>query len=206
MTIATTGEVVDLESVYLGDEVEKGLVPAQVSFIKESTVEINEELLTAGQCIRAVAAHLYEIKQNVKAGNWKAYLKSGALNCSERYAVDLVNAHEKWLGNYEVEDHLLAGLSARSLNALGGKGVTDKERQKVFDAVAKGESLSDAKVRSMTRGKARSRKVMPKTIDTRVKELNIKLDFALSRNKELVAENRKLRELVAKGNTIGESV
>ena len=199
MTIVPSAkEMLEAESVYLGEEVERGLVPAQVFFIKESTVEINEELMTAGQCIRAVAAHLFEIKQNVKSGNWKAYLKSGVLNCPERYAVDLVNAHEKWLGRSDVEDHLLAGLSARSLNAMGGKGVTDKEMAKVFDLASKGENLTEAKVRSTLRGRGNSRPTTSRTIDSRVAELRIKLDLANKRNKDLSEENKKLRQLIGK--------
>ncbi|WP_320667052.1 hypothetical protein [Prochlorococcus sp. MIT 1307] len=192
-------EVLEAGGIYLGEEVEKGLVPAQVAFIKESTLEVNEELLTAGQCIRAVAAHLFEIKQNVRPGNWKAYLRSGALNCSERYAVDLVNAHEKWLGNSDVDDHLLAGFSARSLNAMGGKGITDRERAKVFDLAAKGEVLSDAKVRNTLRGRPSAKSKVPKTVDARVEELNNRLKVAIKKNKELIAENKKLRDLVAQG-------
>ena len=37
-------EVVDLASIALNSEVTKGLVPAQVEYVKESVVEINEEL------------------------------------------------------------------------------------------------------------------------------------------------------------------
>ena len=59
-------EIVNLDTVTLNNETAKGLVPAQVTMVKESVIEINEELTTAGQCIRAVAAHLYEIKQNIK--------------------------------------------------------------------------------------------------------------------------------------------
>ena len=192
-------EVLDIESIRLGADTERGLVPAQIAFIKESTVEINEELLTAGQCIRAVAANLFEIKQNVKPGNWKAYLKSGVLNCSERYAVDLANAHEKWLGASSVEDHLLAGLSARSLNALGGKNVTEKQRAKVFDAARKStKPQTEADVRRIIRGNAPAFKTMSaKSVDERVVELSEKLNAAMKRNKELIEENKKLRELVA---------
>ena len=197
MVITPTREEVALDSVYLGDEVEKGLVPAQVALIKESTLEINEELLTAGQCLRAVAGHLYGIKQNVKPGNWKAYLKSGALKCPERYAVDLVNAHEKWLGSSDVEDHLLAGLTARSLNAMGGKGITDKERQKVFRLVASGEYVSEARVRNTLRTKkSKSKDPSVKSSDVRISELNEKLANALKANRELRTENRKLRSLI----------
>ena len=192
-------EVRDVDSVRLGPEAEKGLVPAQIAFIKESTLEINEELLTAGQCIRAVAAHLFQIKQNVKLGNWKAYLKSGALNCSERYAVDLANAHEKWLGTSNVEDHIIAGLSARSLNALGGRNVTEKQRAKVFDAARKStKPQTEAEVRRIIRGNGSAIKAMnSKSIDEREADLNDRLASALKRNKELIAENKKLRELIS---------
>ena len=193
-------DLLEAENVYLGEGVERGLVPAQVAFIKESTLEVNEELLTAGQCIRAVAAHLFEIKQNVRPGNWKAYLRSGALNCSERYAVDLVNAHEKWLGSSDIEDHLLAGFSARSLNAMGGKGITDRERAKVFDLAAKGEVLSDAKVRSTLRGRPSIKNTTSKTVDERIEELSNRLQLSIQRNKELIAENKKLRQLIAQGH------
>ena len=83
-------EVVDLANIPLNSEVTKGLVPAQVEYVKESVVEINEELSCVGQSLRAVAANLSDIKSNIKPGNWRAFLKSGAINCSERFAIDLV--------------------------------------------------------------------------------------------------------------------
>jgi len=193
-------EVLEIESISLNEEVRKGLVPAQVAFIKESAADINEELLTAGQCIRAVAAHLFEIKSNIKPGNWKAFLKSGAINISERNAVDLVNAHEKWLGGSDVEDHLIAGLSARALNAMGAKGVTDKERSKVFDLAAKGESMPDSKVRKILRGSSISRSRKPRTVDERVENLTLKLEQLTKANERLRNENKKLRDLVSHGS------
>ena len=194
-------EIVNLDTVTLNNETAKGLVPAQVAMVKESVIEINEELTTAGQCIRAVAAHLYEIKQNIKAGNWRAFLKSGVINCSERYAIDLVNAHEKWLGSSDVDDHILAPLSARSLNALGGKGVTENKRKKVFEAIEKGQKLSEASIRAILRGSTPNKDSLKiiKTADDRVADLLKKLAASQEEVKKLKEENKTLRAIVGKG-------
>merc|ERR1712224_1005024 len=98
-------EVVNLASIPLNSEVTKGLVPAQVEHVKESVVEINDELNCVGQSLRAVAASLSDIKSNIKPGNWRAFLKSGAINCSERFAIDLVSAYSNWLGGSDIEDN-----------------------------------------------------------------------------------------------------
>merc|ERR1712224_1157001 len=148
-------EVVDLASNSLISEVTKGLVPAQVEYVKESVTEINEELSCVGQSLRAVAASLSDIKSNIKPGNWRAFLKSGAINCSERFAVDLVSAYTNWLGASDINDKLLASLTPRSLALMGSKGVTDKERQKVFEAVENGERMTEATVRVLVKGRKR---------------------------------------------------
>ena len=200
MTI-TPAEVISVEAVSLADQITKGLVPTQVAFIKETSIEINEELTTAGQCLRAVAAHLFEIKRNVKTGNWKAFLSSGVINCSPRFATDLVNAHENWLGTSDIEDSMLAGLTARSLNAMGGKGVTDKDRSKVFRKIADGEVMTEASVRRILKGApGHTRSSLPKTIDERIARLNDRLKQLMMANEELKLENKKLRGLVAKGS------
>ena len=103
-------EVVDLANIPLNSEVTKGLVPAQVEYVKESVAEINEELSCVGQSLRAVAANLSDIKSNIKPGNWSAFLKSGAINCSERFAIDLVSAYTNWLGGSDIDDKMLASL------------------------------------------------------------------------------------------------
>ena len=152
-------DVLDLSTVTLNNEVTNGLFPDQVIALKERVVEINDELEGIGQGVRAVAANLHEIKQNVKAGNWRAFLNSGAINCSARTAIDLVSAHEKWLGASDVDDHLLAGLSARSLQVMGGNKnnpVTEKQRQKVFEAVGSGEKVTESFVRLLVRGRSKT--------------------------------------------------
>merc|ERR1712025_521956 len=165
-------EVVGPSNVALGSEVTKGLVPAQVEYVKESVIEINEELSCVGQSLKAVAANLSDIKSNIKPGNWRAFLKSGSINCSERFAVDLVSAYTNWLGGSDIEDNLLASLTPRSLALMGSKGVTDKERQKVFEAVGNGERVTEATVRGLVKGmKRKSSYQSHKTESEKIKSL-----------------------------------
>ncbi len=191
-------EVVDVANIPLNSEVTRGLVPAQVEYVKESVVEINEELSCVGQSLRAVAANLSDIKSNIKPGNWRAFLKSGAINCSERFAVDLVSAYTNWLGGSDIEDNLLASLTPRSLALMGSKGVTDKERQKVFEAVEKGERMTEAAVRVLVKGnKRKSTTYSLKTESEKIKSLKSKIETYKKVINNLQDENKKLSKLLS---------
>ena len=194
----TPTEVVDLANVNLNSEVTKGLVPAQVEYVKESIVEINGELSCVGQSLRAVAACLSDIKENIKPGNWRAFLRSGAINCSERFAVDLVSAYTNWLGGSDIDDNLIASLTPRSLALMGSKGVTDKERQKVFRAVESGERMTEAAVRVLVKGKKRkSRTGTPKNESEMIRSLKEKIVAYEKLINNLQDENQKLSELLS---------
>jgi len=191
-------EVVELANISLSNEVVKGLVPAQVEYVRESAAEINEELKCAGQSLRAVAANLSDIKANIKPGNWRAFLKSGAINCSERFAIDLVSAYNNWLGGSDIEDNLLASLTPRSLALMGSKGVTDKERQKVIDAMENGERMTEATVRTLIKGgRKKANQSEAKTENEKIKKLKLKIDNYKKLVSNLQDENRKLSELLA---------
>jgi len=199
MTVTPT-EVLNLDSVSLNNEVTKGMFPDQVIALKERVLEINDELGGIGQSIRAVAAHLYEIKMNTKAGNWRAFLQSGAINCSARQAIDLVSAHEKWLGSSDVEDHLLSGLSARSLQVMGSEGVGEKERQKVFELVEAGEKVTESTVRYLVKGRRKSASTKPKQASTeteKVARLMHECEKYRATIQILKQENSKLRKQLA---------
>ena len=191
-------EVVDIETISLNNEVTKGLVPAQIEYVKESVIEINEELGCVGQSLRAVAANLSDIKDNIKPGNWRAFLKSGSINCSERFAVDLVSAYTNWLGAADIEDKLLASLTPRSLALMGSKGVTDKERQKVFEAVESGERMTEAAVRILVRGNKKRKANSPtKTESEKIKSLKAKIETYKKLINNLKDENKKLSKLIS---------
>ena len=200
-------EVIDLGSVSLNSEVTKGLVPAQVEHVKESVIEINEELSCVGQSLRAVAANLSEVKRNIKPGNWRAFLKSGAINCSERFAVDLVSAYTNWLGGSDIEDNLLASLTPRSLALMGSKGVTDKERQKVFEAVVNGERVTEATVRVLVRGGKRKKPSSShKSESEKIKSLKQKIETYKKVIENLQDENKKLSKLLSNREKIDSLV
>tara|TARA_Y100001968_G_scaffold182485_1_gene167085 strand:- start:428 stop:1048 length:621 start_codon:yes stop_codon:yes gene_type:complete len=200
-------EVVDLASVSLNHEVTKGLVPAQVEYVKESVLEINGELSCVGQSLRAVAANLADIKDNIKPGNWRAFLKSGAVNCSERFAVDLVSAYTNWLSGSDINDDLLASLTPRSLALMGSKGVTDKERQKVFEAVESGERVTEATVRVLVKGsKRKSRSSTAKTESEKIKTLKAKIETYKKVIDNLQDENKKLSKLLSNRDKISSLV
>ncbi len=200
-------EVVDLTNVSFNGEVTKGLVPAQVEYVKESVVEINEELSCVGQSLRAVAASLADIKGNIRPGNWRAFLKSGAINCSERFAIDLVSAYTNWLGGSDVEDNLLASLTPRSLALMGSKGVTDKERQKVFEALGNGERVTEAKVRVLVKGnKKRILSPSRKTESEKINSLKEKIETYKKVINNLQDENKKLSKLLANRQKIDSIV
>ncbi len=191
-------EVVDLANISLNSEVTKGLVPAQVEYVKESIIGINEELNCVGQSLKAVAANLSDIKSNIKPGNWRAFLKSGAINCSERFAIDLVSAYTNWLGGSDIDDNLLASLTPRSLALMGSKGVTDKERQKVFDEVGNGERMTEAAVRVLVKGgKKRTKKSPNKTESEKIKSLQEKIETYKKIIDNLQDENKKLSKLLS---------
>ena len=191
-------EVVDISSIPLNSEVTKGLVPAQVDYVKESVIEINEELNCVGQSLRAVAANLSDIKSNIKPGNWRAFLKSGAINCSERFAIDLVSAYTNWLGGSDIDDNLLASLTPRSLALMGSKGVTDKERQKVFEAVENGERMTEAAVRVLVKGNRKKGSVSyNKSESEKIKSLKEKIETYKKVINNLQDENKKLSKLLS---------
>merc|ERR1712097_97826 len=191
-------EGVDLANIPLNSEVTKGLVPAQVEYVKESVVEINEELSCVGQSLRAVAANLSDIKSNIKPGNWRAFLKSGAINCSERFAIDLVSAYTNWLGGSDIDDNMLASLTPRSLALMGSKGVTDKERQKVFEAVGNGERMTEATVRILVKGnKKKVNKASQKSESGKLKSLKEKIETYKKVIDNLQDENKKLSKLLS---------
>ena len=192
-------EVVNLAGINLDNQVTKGLVPAQVEYVKESVAEINEELSCVGQSLRAVAASLSDIKSNIKPGNWRAFLKSGAINCSERFAVDLVSAYNNWLGGSDIEDNLLASLTPRSLALMGGKGVTDRERQKVFQAVESGERMTEAAVRVLVKGDKGKKKLSTQVTESeKIKNLKEKIENYKKVIINLQDENKELSRLLSK--------
>ncbi len=186
--MSITPEVVDIPLISLSGATIKGMDNWAVEAMEESVGDINEHLGRAGASLRYVALQLTEIKKNVKPGNWKAFLESGVLACSPKYATDLVAAHTKWLANAEVEDSVIAQLTPRSLAAMANG--SDSERQKVFNLIENAgakDSITEAKVRAAMKGNKATKRKTPMTIDQR-------LERQMAANAELIDMNRRLRE------------
>ena len=186
--MSITPEVVDIPLISLSGATVKGMDNWAVEAMEESVSDINEHLGRAGASLRYVALQLTEIKKNVKAGNWKAFLESGVLACSPKYATDLVAAHTKWLANADVEDSVIAQLTPRSLAAMAN--ASDSERQKVFNLIENAgskDTITEAKVRAAMKGKRAVKKKAHMTFDER-------LEKQITANAELIDMNKKLRE------------
>ena len=126
---------------------------------------------------------------------------------SERFAIDLVSAYTNWLGGSDIEDNLLASLTPRSLALMGSKGVTDKERQKVFEAVENGERMTEATVRGLVKGyKKKANKSDQKTESQKIKSLKEKIETYKKVISNLQDENKKLSKLLSNREKIDSLV
>ena len=159
-TLATVDErSIAIKSIKLSEDAVKGLAPVQVEFMKEVVVDVNSSLDVAGKAIRSASANLYELKANLKHGNWTALLKSGVLNVSEKAASDLVSAYGKWLANDDsVSDFVLATMTPRSLAAMAN--ATPAARNDVLSKIVAGTKISEAEVRRLISGTKPTKKVM----------------------------------------------
>ena len=190
-------EFKDVSSVSLSGATTKGMDNWAIESMKETVLDINDALSVSGKALTQVAADLCEIKKNIKPGNWKAFLASGVLNCTPRFATDLVNAHEKWLAGADVDAALLAQMSPRTLSRLANS--TDAVRNKVFALFKTNDPkfrVTEAAVNSVIAGGSKKKKVAPKTVDDRVASLQAANAKLQKTNKELREENARLRKLV----------
>ena len=72
---AITPEVLDAQVVNLNAATTKGMNDWEIESMETSVADINEHLGAAGSSLRYVASELAQIKQNVKKGNWNAFLE-----------------------------------------------------------------------------------------------------------------------------------
>ena len=196
---AISPEVLDAQIVNLNAATTKGMNDWEIESMETSVADINEHLAAAGSSLRYVASELAQIKQNVKTGNWKAFLESGVLSCSPKYATDLVAAHDKWLCNADVEDAVIAQLTPRSLAALANQ--TEAVRQKVYKMISsagKGENITEAKIRSVWKKKGAVKSAIDRSPDEKLKRANTLNKQLAEMNRKLKAENADLRRQLSK--------
>lgn len=200
----------------LSGKVTSKLAPSQVEHMKERIVEANLAFDTAGSAIRACAQALFDIKVDVKPGNWKALLESGALAMPARAAQDLVNAHVKWLSGSDIPDYCIGGFSSRTLNAIANCKEAEV-RAKLEKQLIKGNLKTEAAVRAFIRGggkpSASKKPAKPTSLEQWIGELTIDQQskvYVLSNKAAKAAElelekkalNKQIKELKAKNEQL----
>ena len=197
----TQSKQVLIDAIRLPEEAVKGLVPIQIAQMKETAVDVNAALGVAGKAFKSSAAMLYELKKNLKHGNWTAYLKSGVLSISEKAASDLVSAYANWIATDDVNDEVLAIMTPRTLAALGN--TTPEMRNLVLSKIMGGAKPTEAEVRKIIKGVSPKKKgdEISKTLEaagalvienTRIKKTSIENLTALSEENEKLKEENKL--------------
>ena len=195
-----------MEAIRLPEDAVKGLVPIQIQQMKETAIDVNASMGVAGKAIKASAEMLYELKKNLKHGNWTAFIKSGVLSISEKAAADLVSAYQNWLSLDDVKDELLVSMTPRTLAAIGN--TKPEVRNAVLAKLMGGAKPTEAEVRRIIKGidPKKAEKGTSKTLEaagslvienTRIKQASVESLTALSEeNEKLKAENEQLKARV----------
>ena len=200
LTISTERQAL-LDAIRLPEDAVKGLVPIQIAQMKETAVDVNASMGVAGKAIKASAEMLYELKKNLRHGNWSSFIKSGALAISEKAASDLVSAYSNWLATDDVKDEVLASMTPRTLAALGN--TTQEMRNLVLSKLMGGAKPTEQEVRRIIKGIKPVKKgdEISKTLEaagsliienTRIKKASIENLTALSEENERLREENKL--------------
>ena len=144
-----------VDQVKLPTDCVTGLSPMELSLMKSTVIDVNEALTTSGNAFRSAMADLVTLKTNIGKGNWRAFLKSGVLNISEKRAEEWVNSYTKWIGTDEgsqVQDHVLASMSSRTMSKLAG--ATSEIRNEALGIIMGGGKITEADVTKMVSKKS----------------------------------------------------
>ena len=161
-----------IDAIKLSAEAVEGLFPEQIKLMRATVVDVNAALNVSGNALRSAMQDLVTLKSNIGHGNWRAFLKSGSLNISEKSASDLVNAYDKWIGTEEgksVKDYVLSSMTPRTLSAVANAPL--EVRNEVQSKVISGSRVTEAEVRKLIGGKKR-RTAEQKALTETLKEIS----------------------------------
>ena len=116
---------------------------SDVEFLLNEIKIVNSSINEVGISISKIAKSLYEIKKLIKNNYWVKFTDSGIFNLSGRICRDLTSAHEKWLFNTKIPEHILAEVSPRTLAKIGN--VDLKIRNNIIKILKEGNSITEAK-------------------------------------------------------------
>ena len=159
-------------AVKLSPEAVDGLFPEQIKLMRQTVVDVNAALDVSGNALRSAMQDLVTLKSNVGHGNWRAFLKGGSLNISEKAASDLVNAYTKWIGTDEgklVKDYVLSSMTPRTLSAVANSPT--EVRNEVQSRVIGGGKVTEAEVRKLI-GTSKRRTQEQKALTEANKDIN----------------------------------
>ena len=117
---------------------------SKIEFLLNEIKIVNSSINEVGISISKIAKSLYEIKKLIKNNYWVKFTDSGIFNLSGRICRDLTTAHEKWLFNTKLPDHILAEVSPRTLAKIGN--VDLKIRNNIIKMLKEGNSITEAKL------------------------------------------------------------
>lgn len=203
--ISTSERETLIEAVKLSGESVDGLYPEQIKLMRSTVVDVNSALNVSGNALRSAMEDLQTLKSNVGHGNWRAFLKSGALNISEKSAADLVNAYEKWIGTDEgeqVKDYVLSAMTPRTLSAVANASTEVKNlvQSKVMD----GGKITEAEVRKMS-AKKRS-KPTDKAANQIISNIRNSKDLSSEEQSQAVASFKEQCMLYEKSKKLAEQL
>lgn len=161
-----------VDQVKLPTDCVAGLIPMQVELMKSTVIDVNEALATSGNAFRSAMADLVTLKSNIGHGNWRAFIKSGVLNISEKRAEEWVNSYTKWIGTDEgalVKDHVLASMSSRTMSKLAG--ATSEIRNEALGIIMGGGKITEAEVTKMVTKKKSPRTAEQKALTDTLKDI-----------------------------------
>ncbi len=123
-----------VSGVTLSSDVVEKLKDTQITTMKETVYEVNNNVKIMGMCIRSTSQYLVRLKESIPRGNWTKFVKSELIEgLKPRQIQDLTSSWEKWLKDTDLTDSQLQLVGSRTLARLGNvsKEARDKAKQKI---------------------------------------------------------------------------
>ena len=189
--LATQDQIVarDASTVVLPDDVIKGLVPAQVSMMKETVANVECGFVVAGKALRSISYELRCLRENLPNRTWTKFTESGVLPISGKAARELEAAWD-FINAMGLSNGALAHLSTRTLSKIANAH-PDAQKQ-LIERTRRGEKITESMVRELNEAVTNS----DLSADQKAKvKANVN---AASKLKSKDAEIAKLKEELAK--------
>lgn len=172
--------------------------PALARMMVDCAILVNDRIGAVGDAIRESAEKLYELKKNVKHGEWTAFINSDAMIISARDAGDLANCWAKLLRNEErVTDEMAGSMSLRALAAFAN--ADEEAKDIIIGKLMSGMKPTEKAIRDIAKGGETKRKSSGKSkeVDELKKQMNELLTYAeeQSEAKDMMDTLRQMQKI-----------